>query len=246
MSPPPRNFLSFVKLSLRFGFDSVVISVISSRLTIATAALVLPALLAFKLHSQEADPSVDANSGFRKPIKWLVLSPIAGFILIVFCFVPTAYVAAYMRGGYHPQPRLFVIPQFVFFCFTCFWGYLAGAALKQGQIVSDARASRYLFRLSGVVGALLLVVPLNGLRHTLALYPSVRTFASMWDAQDYEVRAAKLEGSRNLTVSALPATGRSSRGDNLYFGLPLMDSDPNNWVNGCAADYHGVDSIVAK
>ena len=244
IAPAPSSWLSFVKLSLRFGFDSVLISVFGSRPTTA-AALVLPALLAFKLHSQEANASFRANWGFGKPITWLVLSPIAGFTLIVLCFVPTAYVAAYVRGGYYPQDRLFVTSQFIFFCFACFWGYLAGAALRQAQIVSRMNASRYLFRVSGVVAALLLVVPFNAARRTLALSSTVRAYASMWDDQDREIHAGKLEGSRKLTVRALPSTSRDSRG-NLYFGLRLMDSDPNNWVNGCAADYYSVDSIVAK
>lgn len=106
-------------------------------------------------------------------------------------------------------------------------------------------ASRYIFRLSGVVAALLLVVPFNAARRMLVLYPTVRTFASMWDAQDREIHAAKLEGSRQLTVHALPATDRDPRG-NFHFGLRLIDSNPNNWVNGCAAEYYGVDSIIAK
>jgi hypothetical protein len=158
--------------------------------------------------------------------------------------MPTAYVSAYMRGGYHPQPRLFVISQFVFFCFTCFWGYLAGAALKQAQLVRNAK--RWcLYPFAAFVAALMLVVPLNGLRRTLALYPSVRTFASMWDAQDREIQAARLQGFTRLTVRALPATDHGPRG-NFHFGLRLIDSNPENWVNGCAAEYYGLDSIIAK
>jgi Family of unknown function (DUF6056) len=239
----PRTWMSFLKLSLHFGFDSVLISILTSWFTTATAALVLCAVVAFKLHSQAVDPSVHTTSGVRKPIKWLLLSPLTAFILIMFCFMPTAYVSAYMRGGYHPQPRLFVISQFVFFCFTCFWGYLAGAALKQAQLVRNAK--RWLYPFAAFVAALMLVVPLNGLRRTLALYPSVRTFASMWDAQDREIQAARLQGFRRLTVRALPATDHGPRG-NFHFGLRLIDSNPENWVNGCAAEYYGVDSIIAK
>jgi len=242
---PPRDLFSFIELSLRFGFDSVMISVLTSRLTIAGAALVLPALLAFKLHSQTGTRSSHPDSGFNQP-KWLVLLPVAGFVLIVFCFVPTAYVAAYIRGGYHPQARLFVTSQFVFFCITCLWSYLAGAALKEARVIGNAGASRYLMRLSLALVALLLVVPFNTIRHTLGLRSIVRTFAARWDIQDQEIRAARLKGSKNLTVAALPSTDHNSRGNTLYFGLSLVDSNRDNWVNGCAAAYYALDSIVAK
>src|SRR5262249_32023329 len=164
--------------------------------TTTTAVLVLSAVVAFKLHSQEVGPSSHTTSDttlrVRKPIKWLLLSPLAAFILIMFCLMPTAYVSAYMRGGYHPQPPLFLVSPFVFFCFACFWGYLTGIALRQRRIVANATSK--LLQFAAVVAALMLVVPLNGLRRNLALYPTVRTFASMWDAQDREIQAAKLQG----------------------------------------------------
>jgi len=67
----------------------------------------------------------------------------------------------------------------------------------------------------------------------------------MWDAQHREIQAAKLQGFTRLTVRALPATDYDPRG-NFHFGLRLIDSNPENWVNGCAAEYYGVDSIIAK
>ena len=243
IGPPPRNLLSFIELSLRFGFDSLLMSVLSSRLTTAAAALVLPALVAFKLHSQEADQSVDAKSGFKKPTKWLALSPIAGCILIVFCFVPTAYVATYIRSGYHPQPRLFVTSQFVFYCFACVAGYLAGMILRNALRTVDLRNK--LFWVSGALSLVFFVVPFNSARSTWALEPVVRIFASKWDEQERKIRAAKISGHREVSVEALPATSRDTRGD-LYFGLRLMDSNPDNWVNGCAAKYYGLDFILAR
>jgi len=153
IAPAPRTWMSFLKLSLHFGFDSVLISILTSWFTTATAALVLSAVVAFKLHSQEVDASVHTTSGVRKPIKWLLLSPLTAFILIMFCFMPTAYVSAYMRGGYHPQPRLFVVSQFVFFCFACFWGYCTGIALRQRRIVGNAMSK--LLQFAAVVAALM-------------------------------------------------------------------------------------------
>jgi len=71
------------------------------------------------------------------------------------------------------------------------------------------------------------VVPFNAARRILVLYPTVRTFASLLDAQEQEIHAARLEGSRQLTVQALPVTDGDPRG-NFHFGLRLIDSNPDN------------------
>jgi hypothetical protein len=244
VAPAARTWFSFVNSSLRFGFDSILTSTFGSRST-ALAAFVLPAILAFKLHDRRTEASAYSDMTFRNLKQWLFIAPLIAFVLIVFCFVPTGYVAAYIRGGYRPQARLLVTSQFVFFCFACLWGYGVGVALKQSRMANIAKLSQYLFRFSGFVAALLLVVPFNAARRTLALSPMVRNFASMWDEQDRDIRSAERAGVREVAVRALPATGRDSRG-NLYFGLRLIDSNPANWVNGCAAEYYGVDRIVAK
>jgi hypothetical protein len=87
IAPAPHTWMSFLKLSLRFGFDSVLYSIFNSWFTTATAVLVLSAVVAFKLHSQEVGPSSHTTSDttlrVRKSIKWLLLSPLVAFILIM-------------------------------------------------------------------------------------------------------------------------------------------------------------------
>src|SRR5262249_33198536 len=75
--------------------------------------------------------------------------------------------------------------------------------------------------------------------------PTVQAFASAWDEQEHRIRAAKIAGVMMVQIPPLPATSQDSRGRR-YFGLRLMDSISDNWVNKCAADYYGVGLIIAQ
>jgi hypothetical protein len=54
-------------------------------------------------------------------MKWIICSSVGGVMLIVFCFVPTAYVATYLRGTYYPPGRLFVTSNLFLFVLRVWW-----------------------------------------------------------------------------------------------------------------------------
>jgi hypothetical protein len=243
-TPPPGDWISLIRLAVRFALKSIWVTLSQAWPTVA-GMLVLPMLLSLTLHV----PMVrERKFPLAQMAKWLWLGPLIGFTLMVLCFVPTAYVAAYVRGGYHPQLRLVVTSHFVFYGVACCVGILAGVILKEAmwRMGRHARPS-----LLWGVSLLVLLVPFSSVRSTWRLVPTVRQFASRWHEQEHQIRAAKLSGSRVLTITALPRTPRDERGKlywrpDLYFGLDMIDADPKDWVNGCAAAYYGVDSIVAK
>jgi hypothetical protein len=245
-TPPPGDWVSLITLAVRFTLKSIWVTLSQAWLTVA-GSVVLPALLSFNLPLPKK-PSREEKLPLERMAKWLLLSPLIGFTLMVLCFLPTAYVAAYLRGGYHPQPRLVVTSHFVFYCFAGLVGTLAGMTLR-GALYRMGRQARP--NLLWGVSLLVLLVPFNSVRGTRRLAPLVRQFASRWDEQEHQIRATRPSGPRVLTVAALPPTPRDERGklywrNDLYFGLELIDEDPAHWVNGCAAAYYGVDSIVAK
>jgi hypothetical protein len=88
-------------------------------------------------------------------------------------------------------------------------------------------------------------VAISSSRTQWAVAPTVRNFASGWDAQEDKIHAAKNAGLRTVRVERLPATSQN-KGIGQYFGLRLMDSVPDDWVNLCVADYYALDSIVAE
>lgn len=239
----PRDWLSLLTGALRFARESVWRSIFTSRPTTALAFL-LPALTAFHLHGQgRAANTSDVSSPSRRQfLGWLILSPLIAFTLIACYFAPVGYLSAYVRAGYSPQPRTGVAAQFLFFCFACVWGYMAGLALRGMSVLRNPKLSPYVGYGSALLAILLLLLPFSVTRRALAIGPIVKQYAATWDAVDHHIRAAKLRGQTSCTVPAFPSTGSDANGK-LYFQLRLIGPDPTNWVNECVAQYYGLDSI---
>lgn len=236
---PPRDWLSLLTICLRFTGETISQSVFSSRPT-AAAAFLLPAMVAFHLHG--ASPQLSTG----QLLKWLILSPIIAFALIAFYVAPVGYLAAYVRGGYSPQPRTGIGSQFIFFCFACVWGYLAGLWLCRVPALSKPKVSHYIYWGSALLAVVLLVVPFNAARRVLAITPIVKQYAATWDTMDREIRAAKRNGQTSFIAPNFSATDLDARGNRCIFGVRLLGPDSTNWVNECATEYYGVKSIVAR
>jgi hypothetical protein len=226
--------LSWLMATLRFADSSIKRSIVNSRPTTA-AILFFPSMLAFYFHGK--GPVVDT----RRLLKWLLLLPLLALVLIASYYAPVGYLAAYVRGGYSPQPRTEMATQFIFFCVAVGWGYLAGLLLRRVPALAEPAMSLALV----VIAVLLLVVPFNAGRRALALKPIMKRYAILWDAADEEARAAKLRGETKVAIPRFPATGQDANGD-LYFNVRLIGPDPTNWVNGCVADYYGFKSVVTR
>jgi Family of unknown function (DUF6056) len=243
---PARTWFGVLKLSSQFAVDSIANACSPKRFVAAMATL--PALLALMVPAEhKMNPAMPPS--VKEVSKRFVFGTIIGFALIASSFVPTAYVAAYLRGTYYPPGRLFVIPQFVFYCFVCFGSYWAGMVARSRVGVNamslDVRRRTALRWLFAVVSVFSMAVAASSVRTIWAVAPTVRKFASAWDAQEDKIRAAKKAGMRTIHVERLPATSQN-KGVDQYFDLRLMHSVPDDWVNQCVAAYYGLDSIVAE
>jgi Family of unknown function (DUF6056) len=244
---PAHTWFSLFKLSIQFGLDSIVNACNPKRFVMAMACM--PSVLAFTVPAEhKMNPTT--TSIVKESSKRFVFGTIIGFTLIASSFVPTAYITAYLRGTYYPPGRLFVIPQFVFYCFICLESYWVGMAarsltLRVPRSSSSVRRRTTLLWLLGIASAFSMAVAASAARTTWAAAPTVRKFVYAWDAQEDKIRAAKKAGLRTIHVERLPATSQN-KGVGQYFDLRLMDSVSDDWVNRCVADYYGLDSIVAE
>jgi len=244
-SPPDHAWITVVKHSAHFALDSIVMACRSLQFIIP--ALFLPAALAFTAPGERQKQSSMQNAVARLS-KRLIPSAIVAVILIVSSFVPSGYVSAYMRGNYYPPDRVFVIPQYVFYCFVCTQSYFAGMSLRQvnaSAMPLTVRGPKHLVWLFAVLSLISVAVAASSVRRTWFAESTVRTFATVWDQQEGEIGAAKIAGQRTVHVGLLPATSEDPRGRRLY-GLRLIGPVADDWVNECMADYHGLDSIVSE
>jgi hypothetical protein len=246
-SPPSRTWIALVKTSILFCLDALKIACKPWRF-VGTGAFV-PAILAFTMPGKD-ERLGQINFRIKQVSKRFGLVSLIGLTMIMGSFIPTAYVTAYLQASYYPPGRLFIIPQFFFYCWVVLASYSAGMAardLRLRLISSSSLVPRpgYLIWLFGIACLGSFVAAASSVRNTLAVEPTVRKFASAWDEQDQKIRAAKEAGLKSLRVEPLPSTS-SNRSNPRYFGLRLNDTVSSNWVNQCVADYYGLDSIVAE
>jgi len=93
----------------------------------------------------------------------------------------------------------------------------------------------------------ILVVAAVGLLGLLAIYPLLaaskisepihqyQSFATAWDARDAYIRKSVAAGAKDLVVTQLDSVG----------GVLEYKGNPASWVNVCAAQYYGLDSLIA-
>ena len=89
---------------------------------------------------------------------------------------------------------------------------------------------------TAIIAVLIILGPLSAARRTLTLTQPARGLAEFWDARHEFIKTAKADGATDLVVPLLPYSA----------DLEDIESDPNHWVNSCAAQYYGIQSIVAR
>jgi hypothetical protein len=188
-----------------------------------------------KMHASKPKQVEKTNQRSFRAIKFsLVLSPIIGFILLVFCFAPTIWGESVT----HPPLRAIIIPQFILVCTAIYWSYYAGLALRYLSFPIKKTAASVLLVFVGVVTIVLLIFgPIMSIQRNISSIPAYRDYAAALDSRDAELRAAKSRGEKDVALKPEDTTK-----------VPLvrefvMESDPNYWVNKAVAEYYGLNSI---
>jgi hypothetical protein len=205
-------------MSFRFTFDFMRDTVLSFPLPTLLSGLI-PALVFYSIFSKqhiEALPS--------KWIQWLLgVVPLLGYLLIAASFAPSAY------GQYFPAERARFLGRVLMTAVLLVEGGLLGSYLSRWKIW-PAR--------SFIVALLLIILAVYPLRAgfgLLAEASGLRAWSIIWDERDAGIRAAVAAGATDLSVIQL-----DSIGDVIEY-----KGDPQHWVNLCAAQYYGLNSLVA-
>jgi hypothetical protein len=120
---------------------------------------------------------------------------------------------------------------------TIAWGFYLGDLLK----VIDGRKAlarkQVMIQIFILILGLVLPGPYYSLRRTSVLVtPLMREYSVLGDSHNNIIQNELAEGNLNPIVKPLPH----------LTGLPAMDEDPENWINTCATDLYGLNSIVAE
>ena len=86
-----------------------------------------------------------------------------------------------------------------------------------------------------ILAAVFLIQPIYAARTALLEFPDYQLRGQMWDLRDAQIRQMSAAGQRNLTVRALDSWAQ----------ITELQENPDHWVNHCASNFYGVDSIKA-
>lgn len=155
------------------------------------------------------------------------------FIFLVFAsFLPTTWAT-----GNAPEERVLIYPSFLLSIFVVYVSALAGLYLCQG--ISPYKADGKILAFILVVFTLYFAVsvPVYEGRKVYYTRSEAMKFAELWDQREIDIREKIQAGQKQLVVRMIPSN---------IMAIEHLQSDPNHWINICAAKYYGVESIYAE
>ncbi|HPH95566.1 MAG TPA: DUF6056 family protein [Anaerolineaceae bacterium] len=173
------------------------------------------------------------------PARRQALQLALGGLIFTFLVLWANFITGYYAQSAEPPDRALVIPQFFLTAQVMAWGWAAGRALRlplEKTLASHPKLKPWL------AGGILLVLltalavgPLYGTVRIYSLLGPMQERAAAWDERDAFIRAAAARGEKTVTVQYLHDLNR----------LGDYGPDPEFLVNRAAADYYGLDAIIA-
>lgn len=224
LGTPPPDLVVLVSRSFRFAYDFVLNAFQSIPLPILFT-LGTPFIIFLGVYASPA-PAL-TRSQRRRVWIMLALVPLVSYLLIVASFAPSVY------GQSFPVERARFAGQVCLVLALMIEGAALGILFAQWRLpVTEALPVATLSAILLVVAA---IYPLRAALLTLADVPEYRARAEAWDAREDLILSLREQGQTDLTI---PQFGGVD-------GVKELDTYPDHWVNRCAAEYYGVNSIRA-
>ncbi|MDP9292152.1 MAG: DUF6056 family protein, partial [Verrucomicrobiota bacterium] len=232
-SSPPSHDLVMAIHSLGNMTAAILKDAIHSRLLTALV-VALPASVAI---SAKTTKTITGKSA----LIMLTLIGASTLVAVAFSLAPVVYVQYSIRGDFGPATRLLIVPCFFRFAGLAAAGYVVGMCWKQTNLFKEHQW----WLAPGLMLFLLCCCfysSVNVIRRTIHGVPMLQEFAKRFDAQQRYLSTTKLQA---VELEAPIMTELDSQGGD-FFGTLGMTANPQFWVNECAAEYYGVQTIIVR
>ncbi|MBC7877141.1 MAG: hypothetical protein H7Y59_08235 [Anaerolineales bacterium] len=214
---PTPNFIELITRSLQYAFSFIE----SSFKTLPTPSLftfLISALASFALFSEQSKKDIH-------PRFWLafILIPLITYGLLIAIVAPSAY------GQSYPVERVRFPAHFVF------TAALLSLGICFGYYISQLKLPNFAHGFALALLTLSILYPFWTSRSYIAQIPYMHRWSAYWDERVIYIEELKSEGQTDLRIPALSG----------FFNTKELDIRENFWVNQCAAQYYGVNSISA-
>jgi len=165
-------------------------------------------------------------------LKGLILISGSALILVTAACAPVVYAM-----NAYPDDRTILVPQFVVVLSVISASALLGIGLRQQGLLHKIGENKTAYQVI-LVSILLVLVSATGITlwQTIKQVPEYQAYAQTWDEKDIALRQAARSGQNEITV-----TGGYGR-----FDLSDLNTDPDNWVNRCMANYYQVPLVRGR
>ena len=151
------------------------------------------------------------------------------FFLVALCMLPNE-----LARTLYPDPRVLITARAVLVATVAACGYLVGRGVT--YFIQTIPQKRFLQVLSIVVLVPVYFYPLHAVPSILSPTPIYYKWSTLWDQRHRDILAAKRNGIAEVHVMKLK---------NILPGIGDLSPDPSYWYNRCAAEYYGVQTIIA-
>ena len=187
-------------------------------------SIVIPFFLFYGMFAMTSSLS---SAGRRTLLISMIAASILAYILIAVSFAPSVYGQAF------PAERARFLGRLLMTAALMFEGGGLGILLAQWKLRGSSIATTLAIILFAVSTLYSLRAAWNIVQDKGPYY---QLWSSVWDLRQAQIIANKAEGVSNIIVSV-----------HLYSmdGVEEFNSEPKYWINVCAANYYGVQSIIA-
>jgi hypothetical protein len=220
--PPPDNLLLVIPYSLRYAFDFIRFT-IRGQLTpfvVYAAAAALLTLAAFS--------AARLRLSLRQLLTGAAVALGVMYALIVCSFAPSAYAGLAYPAGRALMPGSFIL--------LAGLGAAAGFLALALRRVLPAGLKEWLPLAALIALILVSLYPFRALSVVRRDIDQLSPRAERWDARNIEILAQMARGESQILVKQT----------DVVQNLEDIGPDPTQWVNICAADFYGVQSITAN
>jgi hypothetical protein len=214
----PITFITFLTLSFRFGLDILVDSIKSKWLPFGVL-FILGFVLSFYSKIALSTKRIAFHIG---------ILGIGLFLLSVASSTPSVFL-----GSVYPENRALFPIHYIIVLSVFFSGILFSQILKNWFV--NHNLLKFLQKINYLFILFLMVYLIRMIPIVYAGITPLQSRAIAWDQRQAWIYQEIAAGKMQVTVSAFDSIAR----------LTELKEDPLNWVNMCAADYYGVDSISA-
>ncbi|MDO9088083.1 MAG: DUF6056 family protein [Anaerolineaceae bacterium] len=169
---------------------------------------------------------------FNQVIKFSFMI-ISGLLILIFvCFLPSTWVTAQA-----PETRVLIFPTFLLVFLINFVSIIIGLFFIEIVTINENHKKTLSLIIGFYILYFLVAVPIFEARQVYLQRPEAVKYAISWEEREFQIKEKILSGETDLIVMMIPIN---------ILGLEDINTNSTHWINICAAEYYGVDSISAE